>query len=155
MKRLSPILAMAVALLLAGCATGYRPPAFPVGYMVPTMVRGQQLRNLPRLEVAPEEVVRVLQEAGLWEELARLGMPLPEIRTVCRGLANYGYGEIDAHRCPGSAIDRIVLVATPSGGLRLYSRAMKAPPDEPLAGRDFPTNGRPLPRRGAPAGAAP
>ncbi len=154
MKKSRFILAMAVAFLLAGCATGYRPPTFPVGYMVPTMVRGQQLRNLPRLEVAPEEVVRVLQEAGLWEELSRLGMPLPEIRTVCRGLANYGYGEIDAHRCPDSAIDRIVLVATPSGALRLYHRAMGAAVDGELTGRDFPTNGRPLPRR-ASAGTAP
>ena len=154
MKGHSLILLLAAVLLLAGCATGYRPPSFPVAYMVPTMVSGQQLRDLPRLEVAPDEVVRVLRDAGLWEELARLGMPMPEVRTLCRGLANYGYGEIDAHRCPGSALDRIVLVATPSGGLRLVVRRM-GDGDGPLEVRDYPTNGRPLPRRSSPAGNLP
>ncbi len=155
MKRLFSILALALALalLLAGCATGYRPPSFPVAYMVPTMVRGELLRNLPRLEVAPEEVVRVLHEAGLWDELARLDMPMAEIRTLCRGLANYGYGEIDAHRCPGSAIDRIVLVATPSGGILLFHRALKGGQSD-LEGREYVTGGRVLPPR-TPAGNAP
>jgi len=111
-------LAVVLAVLLAGCCAGYQPPQRPVAYMVPTMVSGTRLRGMPRLDVPEAALQEALQREGLWEELLRLGMTPSELKIVQRGLKNYGYAELDAHRCPGSPVDCVIFTIA-DGKVRL------------------------------------
>ena len=108
-KKLISYLPLAfLAALLGGCCAGYQPPRRPVAYMVPTMVSGTRLRGLPRQDVAEAELEEALRAKGVWEELLRLGMTPSELRIVRRGLKNYGYAELDAHRCEDSSLECVI-----------------------------------------------